>query len=177
MKKLLLIATGGLFLFTACKKSTTTPSTTTTPTTTTPTIPTDGWELDGVKHKQAYCLRQTNQFALNAVDALTGNISSFAAFFKAYPTTSGTYHIVLFSPDSTTTIPGSKIGANDVIIIASRPKTSGTDDDSYWSMGYDKKDATVTVGADGKLKIEIPQVMLTSGKNDTLKVMGTMIEN
>lgn len=175
MKKVLLFMLT-LAALASCKKSTTTSPSTTTPTTTTPTIPTDGWTLNGTKYKQAYCLRQTSVVALNAVDATTGTINSFAAFFKSYPTADGTYHIVKFVADSTTTVPGSKIGANDVIIIASVPKTTGSGDKSYWSMGYDGKDAKVTVSG-GKIKVEVPEVAVTGGNNDTLKVTGTMIEN
>ncbi|MCW3122368.1 MAG: hypothetical protein JWQ38_1860 [Flavipsychrobacter sp.] len=178
MSKIFCIAIAGSLLFTACKKSTTTTPTTTTTTTTTTTstpTPTDGWMLGTTKYKQAYCLRQTNQFALNCVDATSGTINSFAAFFSAYPTVSGTYHIVAFKVDSTTTYPGKSIGANDVIITGSIPKTTGSGDNTYWSAGLEGKDAIVTLTA-GKIKIEVPQVSVVSAA-DTLKITGTMIEN
>jgi hypothetical protein len=176
MKNILLALTLGTLLA-SCSKSST--STTPTNNNTTPTIPTDGWTFNGTSHKQVYCLRQTNQFCLNAVDATTGTINSFAAFFKAYPVSNGTYHIVAFSADSSMTYPGAKIGANDVIIVGSVPKTSGSGDDSYWSIGTEAKDATVTI-TNGKLKIEVPEVKVVKVGGtgaDTAKITGTMVEN
>lgn len=176
MKKSLQLSLIAVALFAACKKSDpTTPST--TPTTTTTTIPSDGWMLNGTKYKQAYCLRQASVVALNAVDATTGTVNSFAAFFKSYPTADGKYRIVKYTPDSTSIVPGNKIGANDIIIMGSVPKTGGgSGDKSYWTMGFEGKDATVTVSG-GKIKVEVPEVAVTSGNNDTLKITGTMIEN
>lgn len=173
MKNVLLTLAIGCLLA-SCSKS----STTTTPSNNnnnTPKIPTDGWTLNGTSYKQAYCLRQTSQFCLNAVDGTTGKINSFAAFFKAYPVSNGTYHIVAFTADSTTTIPGTKIGTNDVIIIGSVPKTTGSGDKSYWSIGTDKIDATVTI-TNGKIKVEVPECKVVNG-TDTFKITGTMIEN
>ena len=157
-------------LLCSCKKSSTS-SPTPSPS---PSIPTDGWKLGTTSYKQVYCLRQTGQFALNCVDATTGNIHSFAAFFKAYPTASGTYHIVKLVVDSTSTYPGVNIGDHDVIVTGSIPNGSGGSN-GYWSIGTEGKDATVTITG-GKMKIEVPEVSVVYN-TDTLKLTGTMVEN
>jgi len=170
MKQLVCIVIAGSLAFTACKKSSSTSTTTTTT-----SIPKDGWKLGANTYKQVYCLRQSGQFALNCVDATTGSIHSFAAFFKAYPTASGTYHIVRLAADSTMTYPGSNIGDHDVIVTGSIPSGAGSSH-GYWSIGTEGKDATVTITG-GKMKIEVPEVSVVYNNTDTLKLSGTMIEN
>ena len=172
MKQMLYAAIAATLLFTACKKSSST--TPTTPTTTTTTIPTDGWKMGTTHYTQAYCLRQSGQFALNCVDGTTGTIHSFAAFFKAYPTADGSYHIVKLVADSSLTYPSANIGDHDVIICGSIPAaTSGYN--SYWSTGTEGKDATVTITG-GKMKIVVPEVSIVHN-TDTLTITGTMVEN
>lgn len=173
MKKALGTAIIASLLLAACNKKddTTTPTNNTTPTTT--TIPTDGWKMNNIKYTQVYCLRQENQFLLNCVDG-SSPVNSFAAHFHAYPTASGTYHIVTLVVDSSAAYPGQNIGANDVIISGAIPNgASGYK--TYWSTGVEGKDATVTISG-GKMKIEVPEVAIQYN-GDTVKITGTMIEN
>ena len=174
MKKLLCIVTAAA-LFTACSKSSTTPAT--SPSTTTPVIPTDGWTLNGTAYKQKYGMRQTGQVCITGLDA-NSPVNSFAAFFKTYPTASGTYHIVALVPDSTMSYPGQKIGPNDIVISGAIPNgnTTGNKYKTMWSMGSEGKDATVTV-TNGKIKVEVPEIAITSFNNDTSKITGTIIED
>lgn len=173
MKKLLLCAFSLSLLFAACKKdeTTTTPS---TPSTTTPTIPTDGWTLNGTKHKQVFTNRQESQFTVGAYDATSKPIHTFSAFFNAYPTASGTYKIIPFIPDSTKPYPNQHVTNGEVVIIATIP--NGTSNNTtYWCTGLEGKTATVTV-TNGKLKVEVPEIAITSEAKDTIKLTGTINE-
>ena len=159
-------------LFAACSKS----STTTNPTNTnpTPTIPTDGWKLDGTKHTQVVVVRQESQGLVNATDGTSGSINTFGAFFKTYPSASGSFKIAGFVPDASAPYPNQKLAADEIVLIATVPNTS-TGNKSYWTTGVENKKATVTVTG-GKIKVEVPEVAVTGGNNDTLKLTGTITE-
>lgn len=161
-------------LFAACSKS----STTTNPTTTNPTtstIPSDGWKLDGTKHTQVYVVRQESQGLVNATDGTSGSINTFGACFKSYPTASGTFKIVGFTPDNAAPYPNQHLNAGEIVLLATVPNTS-TGNKTYWTTGVENKTATVTVTG-GKIKVEVPEVTVTSGNNDALKLTGTITEN
>jgi hypothetical protein len=173
MKKLLLLPIMALILTaTSCnKKEDPTP---TTPTTTTPAIPTDGWELSGVKYKQVFTIRQENQFTINAMDATSNPINTFGAFFKTYPTASGKMKVVTYTPTSDKPYAYQHINEGEVVIVATVPQASG-DNKTYYSKA-ETVEATITV-TNGKLKIEVPEVTLTSADNDEKKIKGTLTEN
>lgn len=172
MNKLLLSTLSLALFFTACSKKETTTPTTTTPTT--PTIPADGWKLNSTSYKQVATIRQTSQFGIFGIDKTTSP-SNFAAFFhNAYPTTSGTFKIVGMIPDSSMSSPGQNLKDGEILIVATVAQSSGPNK-SHWSIGTDGKTATVTV-TNGKLKIEVPEILVISESNDTGKLTGTILE-
>jgi phosphopantothenoylcysteine synthetase/decarboxylase len=177
MKKLLALPALILLLtLVSCNKKDDPSPSTTTPGTTTPTssIPADGWTFGTTKHKQVMTVRQESQFVINALDATSGTINTLAAFFKTYPTTSGKMKIVTYTPTSDKPYPYQWINDGEVVIVATVPQASG-DNKTYYSLA-ESVEATVTVTG-GKVKVEIPEIHVTSADNDKQPVTGTIFEN
>jgi len=176
MKKQRLLAVFfSILLFASCSKdkTDTKPADNTPATPTTPDIPADGWKLGSTTYKQMMTVRQEEQFLVNALDA-TSNPNTFAVSFKAYPTASGKYKVVGFTPDPDNPYPYMHLNDGEIIVVPTTAN-SGGNNTTYYSIGTDNKEATVTVTG-GKFKIEIPEILVTSGNNDTLKASGTIKE-
>jgi len=166
MKKQLLLAVScAILLLASCSKD----KTDAAPADNTPAtsgIPADGWKLGGTTYKQVMTVRQEEQFVVNALDAIS-NPNTFAVSFKAYPAASGKYKVVGFTPDADRPYPYMHLNDGEIIVV-STTANSGGNNTTYYSIGTDNKEATVTV-TNGKFKIEIPEILVTSGNNDTLK--------
>lgn len=138
------------------------------------TIPADGWKLGATGYKQSLTVRQDNQGLVNALDGTAKPINTFGVCFKTYPTASGSYKIVGLVPDSVAWAPNSRLAAGEVVLIATTAQASGSNK-TYYTTGVEGKSATVTVTG-GKIKIEVPEIAVTSGASDTLKLTGTIAE-
>jgi predicted SnoaL-like aldol condensation-catalyzing enzyme len=176
MKKLFLLPVLALLLtvLSCNKKANPTPSAT-PPTTTTSTIPADGWMLGTTKYKQALTVRQESQFVVNALDGTTGAVNTFAAFFKTYPTASGKYKVVTYTPTSDKPYAFQWINEGEVVIVATVPGTTGGNNKTHYSLS-ESLEATITVTG-GKIKVEVPEITVRDANNNQQKLTGTILEN
>ena len=117
------------------------------------------WTFKGVKYSSATVTAKATAHSISAAD---GDHQFMVSFLSKLPATSGKYKIVFFAPESE-----DEVG---IYVI-------DTPGNPYVSTGNDNATADITVSADGKLSVSVPEVWVSNvGKADSAKVSGTITE-
>jgi hypothetical protein len=117
------------------------------------------WTFKGVKYSSATV---TAKAAVHSISAADGTHEFMISFLSKLPAASGKYKIVFFAPESE-----DEVG---IYVI-------DTPGNPYVSTGNDNAMADITVSADGKLSVSVPEIWVSNvGKADSAKVSGTITE-